>query len=111
MLLTLDHDTSAITIDPAFRRDILSGFAQRQKTTPARWFYDHRGSELFEAITDLPEYYPTRTETALLARHSIDVGARSGAGRAVIEFGAGSSIKTPHLLSAIAPSAYVPVDI
>lgn len=112
MLLTLDRQTvPPPAVDPAFRQDILDGFARMPKATPARWFYDHRGSELFEAITALPEYYPTRVETALLAAHCGDVGMLTGQGRAVIEFGAGSATKTPHLLSAIAPRAYVPVDI
>ena len=52
--------------DPAFRHDVLRGFASRPRAIPARRFHDRRGSELFEAITDLPEYYPTRTETAIL---------------------------------------------
>src|SRR4029079_3266781 len=78
---------------------------------PARWFYDHRGSELFEEITRLPEYYPTRTETALLNRTSAEIAPQVGSGKAVIEFGSGSSAKTPILLRAVRPSAYVPVDI
>jgi L-histidine Nalpha-methyltransferase len=97
--------------DPAFLADVLAGLRQDRKAIPARWFYDHRGSELFEEITRLPEYYPTRVETALLAQHCPEVGAIVGAGRAVVEFGSGSSVKTPHLLAAIAPSAYVPIDI
>jgi dimethylhistidine N-methyltransferase len=110
MLLT--HDMPAArTIDPAFRRDILAGLARSPKTTPPIWFYDRRGSELFEDITDLPEYYPTRTETALLAGHGSDFAAAIGSGRAVVEFGAGSARKTPHLLRAINPAAYVPIDI
>jgi len=110
MLLT--HDMPAArTIDPAFRRDILAGLARSPKATPPIWFYDRRGSELFEDITDLPEYYPTRTETALLAGHGDDFAAAIGAGRAVVEFGAGSARKTPHLLRAIDPAAYVPIDI
>lgn len=111
MLATLDRPATYPAVDPDFRRDIISGFSQKQKTTSARWFYDHRGSELFEQITDLPEYYPTRTETALLSQYSRDIGTATGQGRAVIEFGAGSATKTPHLLSAISPAAYVPVDI
>lgn len=98
-------------VDPAFRADVLAGLAQPQKAIPARWFYDRTGSELFEAITDLPEYYPTRVETALLARHCDDVARYTGSGRAVVEFGSGSSAKTPHLLHAVSPAAYVPVDI
>lgn len=110
MLLT--HDMPAArTIDPAFRRDILAGLARSPKATPPIWFYDRRGSELFEDITDLPEYYPTRTETALLAGHGDDFAAAIGPGRAVMEFGAGSARKTPHLLRAINPAAYVPIDI
>jgi L-histidine Nalpha-methyltransferase len=105
------HEADGRTADPAFRADVLGGLAQPQKAIPARWFYDRAGSELFEAITALPEYYPTRVETALLAAHCGAVGARVGPGRAVVEFGSGSSTKTPHLLRAVAPSAYVPVDI
>jgi L-histidine N-alpha-methyltransferase len=97
--------------DPAFRADVLRGFEMRPRAIPARWFYDRRGSELFEAITDLPEYYPTRTETAILRRIAPDVSALAGPGRAVVEFGSGSSMKTPLVLAAVEPSAYVPIDI
>jgi dimethylhistidine N-methyltransferase len=103
--------TGGVAGNPAFLRDVLAGLSQPQKAIPARWFYDRTGSELFEEITRLPEYYPTRTEAALLAAHSAEVGAIVGAGRAVIEFGSGSSAKTPALLSAVAPAAYVPIDI
>ena len=111
MLLTGNAPPSLPAPDPAFRRDIIEGLSREPKATPPIWFYDQRGSELFEAITDLPEYYPTRTETALLERHGPDFAAAIGPGRAVVEFGAGSSRKTPHLLRAIDPAAYVPVDI
>ena len=97
--------------DPAFRADVLAGLARRPRAIPARWFYDRRGSELFEAITDLPEYYPTRTEIAILERIAPEVAAIAGKGRAVVEFGSGSSTKTPILLRSVAPSAYVPIDI
>ena len=100
-----------IAVDPAFRRDVLAGMKAVPRAIPARWFYDRAGSELFEAITDLPEYYPTRVETALLAAHCGDVAALTGKGRAVVEFGSGSSVKTPQLLRAVAPAAYVPIDI
>ena len=105
------HEAPEVLVDPAFRSDVLAGLATSQKAIPARWFYDRAGSELFEAITRLPEYYPTRVETALLGAHCDDVALLTGPGRAVIEFGSGSSTKTPHLLRAVAPSAYVPVDI
>ncbi|WHO39814.1 L-histidine N(alpha)-methyltransferase [Sphingobium sp. AP49] len=111
MLLTQDMPIATRAGDLAFRRDILTGLARSPKATPPVWFYDQRGSELFEAITDLPEYYPTRTETALLAHHGADFLAIAGPGRAIVEFGAGSARKTPHLLRAIAPAAYVPIDI
>ena len=97
--------------DPAFRADVIEGLSRRPRAIPARWFYDHRGSELFEAITELPEYYPTRTETALLRSIADQIGERVGPGRAVVEFGSGSSTKTPILLQAVDPSAYVPIDI
>ena len=101
----------APTADPQFRADVLAGLAAPIPAVPARWLYDRRGSELFEAITRLPEYYPTRTETALLQAHCREVGGLVGEGQAVIEFGSGSSTKTPILLDAVAPSAYVPIDI
>ncbi len=107
----MDAVTSRPVADPAFRADVLAGLAAPIPAIPARWLYDHRGSELFEEITKLPEYYPTRTETALLNAHSRDFARMIGAGAAVIEFGSGSSAKTPVLLRAIDPGAYVPIDI
>lgn len=97
--------------DPQFRADVLRGLGSTPKAIPARWLYDSRGSELFDAITHLPSYYPTRTETRLLERIMPEVAERVGAGRAVVEFGAGSLTKTPILLRSIRPSLYVPVDI
>ncbi|MCB2046799.1 MAG: L-histidine N(alpha)-methyltransferase [Novosphingobium sp.] len=100
------HDLSA-----QFRKDVLVGLSQPQKVIPARWFYDLRGSELFEQITSLPEYYPTRTEIGIFRECCPKVADLVGPGRVVVEFGAGSAAKTPLLLDAIAPGAYVPVDI
>ena len=105
MLKTLER------VDPAFREDVLAGLAAPIPAVPARWLYDLRGSELFDEITRLPQYYPTRTETALLQEIMPDVAARIPAGTGVVEFGAGSATKTPLLLEAIAPAAYAPVDI
>ena len=105
MLATLDLQTEA------FRRDVLAGLAAPIPAVPARWLYDHRGSQLFDEITRLPSYYPTRTETALLTRVIREIAAQIPEGAAVVEFGAGSATKTPILLDAIAPEAYVPVDI
>ncbi len=104
-----DLDDDAAT--RAFAHDVRAGLSQPQKLIPARWFYDRRGSALFEQITDLPEYYPTRTEVALLAASAGAIAAAVGPGRTVVEFGSGSSAKTPLLLEAVAPAAYVPIDI
>ncbi|MBV8685945.1 MAG: L-histidine N(alpha)-methyltransferase [Alphaproteobacteria bacterium] len=97
--------------DPDFRHDVLAGLAARPRAIPARWLYDRRGSELFEAITRLPEYYLTRTETRLLEAHCPEAAALVGPGHAVVEFGSGASLKTRILLRGAAPSAYVPIDI
>ncbi|PSJ41875.1 L-histidine N(alpha)-methyltransferase [Allosphingosinicella deserti] len=97
--------------DPAFRADVLAGLTAPIRAIPARWLYDRRGSELFEAITQLPEYYPTRADTALLEQHAAAVAEIVGTGDVVVEFGSGSSTKTPILLRATSPAAYVPVDI
>lgn len=102
---------NAAPLAGAFRSDVLEGLASRPRTIPARWLYDERGSELFEDITRLPEYYPARTELAILRLHAEAIAATVGAVGTVVEFGAGSSTKTPPLLSAVDPSIYVPVDI
>jgi len=101
----------AFRVDPAFRDDVLAGLAAPIPAVPARWFYDRRGSELFEEITRLAEYYPTRTETALLEKISGELAGLLPAGAAVVEFGSGSSAKTPIVLRAAEPAAYVPIDI
>jgi len=98
-------------MDRDFADAVRAGLGQRRKSIPARFFYDYAGSELFEQITDLPEYYPTRTEVALLKVHAADIARLAGIGRPVVEFGAGSATKTPLLLSATASTSYVPVDI
>ena len=105
------EDGQASLADPQFRADVLIGLALRPRAIPARWFYDRRGSELFEDITDLPEYYPTRTEVGILDSIGADLAARVPMGAAVVEFGSGSSMKTPRLLEAVRPAAYVPIDI
>ena len=97
--------------DPAFRADVLNGLAEPIPAIPARWLYDRRGSELFDAITRLPSYYPTRTETALMTAKMPEIAAAVGPVEAVIEFGAGSQTKTPLLLGALHPGAFVPIDI
>ena len=106
-LVKLDEDG----IDTAFRADVLKGLSEPQKAIPARWFYDDIGSRLFEDITQQPEYYPTRAETEILTDRQAEFRELIGSGRAVVEFGSGSSVKTPLLLAAISPAAYVPLDI
>src|SRR3954462_1739223 len=98
-------------VDPAFRYDVLNGLSVRPRAIPARWLYDRSGAELFDATTTLPEYSPPRTEQAILSEAASEIAALTGPVRAVVEFGSGSSAKTPILLSAVNPSAYVPIDI
>ncbi|AYG96140.1 L-histidine N(alpha)-methyltransferase [Brevundimonas naejangsanensis] len=96
----------------AFRRDLIAGLAARPKSLSPKWFYDARGSQLFEAITRLPEYYPTRQEAALLRRVAPLWAARFRPGAVLVELGSGASEKTRIVLDA-APdlAAYVPIDI
>ncbi|MFL6724784.1 MAG: L-histidine N(alpha)-methyltransferase [Sphingomicrobium sp.] len=98
-------------VDPAFRADVINGLSEPIPAIPARWFYDRRGSELFDEITRLPAYYPTRIETALLEQRMPEIARLIGPACAVVEFGAGSATKTPILLREARPKAYVPVDI
>jgi dimethylhistidine N-methyltransferase len=96
----------------AFRADVLDGMSRRQKSVPSRWLYDRRGSELFEEITGLDEYYPTRTETAILRRHAEEMGALCGEDVVLLEYGAGAGLKFEILANAFkAPRMYVPIDI
>jgi dimethylhistidine N-methyltransferase len=96
----------------AFAADVVAGLGQTQKRVPAKYFYDRRGSELFARITTLPEYYPTRTEMAILSAHAAEMTDALKAPSALVEFGAGEAVKA-RLLLAAAPAieAYVPVDI
>jgi dimethylhistidine N-methyltransferase len=95
-----------------FEREVLFGLSLPQKSVPSRFLYDARGSELFERITVLPEYYPTRTETAMLKSCASAIRDLLPAGAAVVEFGSGSSRKTELLLRALErPCAYIPIEI
>jgi dimethylhistidine N-methyltransferase len=87
------------------------GLRQSPKEIACKYFYDAEGSRLFDAICELPEYYQTRTETALLKRHAGDIAALIGAEAEILEFGAGSLRKVRILLDAANPRAYVPLDI
>ena len=93
------------------KSEVLAGLAQPQKTLPAKFFYDQRGSRLFEAITQLPEYYLTRTEIGLLRQHGGEIAELVGQGSVLMEYGSGASIKIRLLLEALQPDCYVPMDI
>ncbi|MCL6738022.1 L-histidine N(alpha)-methyltransferase [Streptomyces neyagawaensis] len=104
---TLPEDAT----DAALRADVLNGLTRTPKTLPPKWFYDAHGSELFDRITELPEYYPTRAEREILLGRAAEIAAASGA-RALVELGSGSSDKTRHLLDAMPElHTYVPVDV
>ena len=90
---------------------VISGLSRLQKTLPAKLFYDERGSVLFEAICDLPEYYPTRTEAAMMRQHADEMAAVLGPDALLIEYGSGSGLKTRILIDALKPAAYCPIDI
>ncbi|MEW2635501.1 L-histidine N(alpha)-methyltransferase [Streptomyces sp. NPDC048389] len=104
---TLPEDAT----DAALRGDVLHGLTRTPKSLPPKWFYDARGSELFEEITKLPEYYPTRAEREILAERAPEIAAATGA-RTLVELGSGSSEKTRFLLDALSGlHTYVPVDV
>ena len=96
------------------RADVLTGLTADPKWLPPKWFYDARGSELFERITELREYYPTRTERAILASHAGEIARHTGA-RVLLELGSGYSTKTRLLLEALRThgtlEAFVPMDV
>ncbi|QDU58322.1 L-histidine N(alpha)-methyltransferase [Aeoliella mucimassa] len=95
-----------------FLEDVLEGLSGEQKTLPSKYFYDRRGSLLFDQICELPEYYPTRTEVAIMQQHGQQMADRIGERAIVVELGSGSSMKTGALLSRLPkPTCYVPVDI
>ncbi|WP_432124792.1 L-histidine N(alpha)-methyltransferase [Streptomyces sp. C10-9-1] len=104
---TLPEDATGADL----RADVRRGLARTPKALPPKWFYDGRGSELFEEITRLPEYYPTRAEREILAERAGEIAAATGA-RTLVELGSGSSEKTRFLLDALTGlRSYVPVDV
>jgi dimethylhistidine N-methyltransferase len=108
----LAEDAGEATIEEAFRADVVAGLSAARKRLPAKWFYDARGSDLFEQICELPEYYPTRQETALLTRVAPEIAAFVALGALLVELGSGASVKTRLLLDA-APqiAAYAPIEL
>ncbi|MFC9893671.1 L-histidine N(alpha)-methyltransferase [Nocardia sp. NPDC127579] len=111
---TLEIHLSDADLTNALRHDAREGLTATPKTLPPKWFYDARGSELFERITELPEYYPTRTERALLERVVGEI-ARAAQAEVLVELGAGSAAKTRLLLTALSAGgplkSYVPQDV
>jgi L-histidine N-alpha-methyltransferase len=104
---TLPEDAT----EAALRADVLQGLTGTPKTLPPKWFYDAHGSELFEQITELPEYYPTRAEREILVARAGDIAAATGA-RTLVELGSGSSEKTRYVIDALGDlRTYVPVDV
>src|ERR1041385_1619546 len=101
------------TAEEHFAADVLAGLTSHPKRLPPKYFYDAEGSRLFEKITELPEYYPTRCEMKILRDHAQDIAQLIPQGAALIEFGSGSSKKARIVLGAAADrlSVYVPVDI
>ncbi len=111
---TLTRQMPAHATTEALRADVSAGLSADPKSLPPKWFYDARGSELFEEITRLPEYYPTRAERAILDRRAADIAAATGA-EVLVELGSGSSEKTRLLIDALRGNGtlttYVPVDV
>src|SRR5690349_4236346 len=105
---------TASDLAQALRSDVLHGLQQTPKTLPPKWFYDDRGSDLFDQITRLPEYYPTRSEREVLVREAATIAERSGA-TTLIELGSGTSEKTLALLDALTSTGqlrrFVPLDV
>jgi L-histidine N-alpha-methyltransferase len=113
-LTSIERRLPADFLASALRRDARAGLTATPKTLPPKWFYDAEGSALFEKITELPEYYPTRAERSILVATATEIAAASGA-RTLVELGSGSSEKTRLLLDALRSAgtlrSYVPVDV
>ena len=109
-VLTAFHDLAPA--EESFRAAVLSGLSRRVKALPCRFLYDERGSALFEQICELPEYYLTRTEMAILAEDAAEIARLAGPHAQLIEFGSGAARKVRLLLDALEePDAYVAIDI
>jgi len=114
MTVSLSNYLAADAAANALRRDVRDGLTASPKTLPPKWFYDATGSDLFDQITRLPEYYPTRAEAAILRAHAADIAASSGADT-LVELGSGTSEKTRILLDAMNQGGslrrFVPFDV
>ncbi|QHD48598.1 L-histidine N(alpha)-methyltransferase [Halomonas sp. FeN2] len=105
------HDLHPTPASTSLRDEILTGFRADQKFASPKFFYDQRGSELFDQICEQPEYYPTRTEEAILAEAADDIAEIAGHEATLIELGSGASRKVRLLLEAMRPSSYLGIDI
>jgi L-histidine Nalpha-methyltransferase len=110
MTVPLEVHLDADDQESALRADVVAGLTAEHKWLPPKWFYDAHGSELFEQITELPEYYPTRAERAILTERAAEI-ARLTAARTLIELGSGYSTKTRLLLEGLHPTLFVPMDV
>ena len=114
MTLSLSNHLAADSAARALRRDVYDGLTQTPKSLPPKWFYDSAGSDLFDQITRLPEYYPTRAEAEILRDRATEIAAASGADT-LVELGSGTSEKTRLLLSALRDGAslrrFIPFDV
>ena len=114
MTLSLSNHLAADSAAQALRRDVRDGLTQTPKSLPPKWFYDSVGSDLFDQITRLPEYYPTRTEAQILLARSAEIAVASGADT-LVELGSGTSEKTRMLLDALRDSGslrrFIPFDV
>ena len=108
--MRVDRYLTPDELEAALRDDVRRGLASQPKELPPKWFYDERGSQLFDQITRLPEYYPTRCERALLRANAGAIAARAGVD-VLVELGSGTSEKTRLLLDALRPRDYVPFDV
>ncbi|MBK8250232.1 MAG: L-histidine N(alpha)-methyltransferase [Gemmatimonadetes bacterium] len=113
--MTMPQLTWRRALDPqrsAMAREVLAGLRATPKVVSPKYFYDDVGARLFEAITQLPEYYPTRTELEILRTHATDIAGAIGPAATLVEFGSGAAVKVKLLLDALErPTAYVPIDI
>jgi L-histidine N-alpha-methyltransferase len=106
----MDRFLETADLERSLREDVVAGLTSVPKTLPPKWFYDERGSELFEQITVLDEYYPTRRERSILAARAAQIATLTGT-ETLVELGAGSGEKTRLLLDALPVRTYVPVDV
>lgn len=108
-------ETPLLDLQPTqqvFMDEVVSGLRDSPRHLPCKYFYDHAGSQLFDKICDLDEYYLTRTELTIMRGHAAEMAEQIGPGVMLVEYGSGSSLKTRLLLEQLAaPAAYVPVDI